>query len=148
MAARPDPLFWRRWWDASLNVVSGCKVVDTSCINCYVPLRVGGVQTERGVDLYIGVTRKVRGRDMWNGLTKELAPDHPTWTMPLRWRGPPKPLLGPGKPNLIFLNSMADLFYPKHRPAAIHRILENVALSRHIGLVLTKYPQEMVGIPR
>ena len=112
MGVRKDPRCWRRWWDASLNVVSGCEIVDTSCINCYVPYRAAGVQTKKGVKLYLGTPTKVRGKWTWNGETRELAPDHPYWTFPLDWKGSDEPLLGPGKPSLIFLSTMGDLFFP------------------------------------
>jgi protein gp37 len=60
------------------------------------------------------------------------------------------PLLGKGKPSLIWLNSMADIFVPRRgqlgrRREVIGRIFETVTLSRHIGLVLTKYPAQMVA---
>ncbi len=39
---------------------------------------------------------------------------------------------------------MADLFHPGRPPEAIDRILTTVALSRHIGLVVTKHPAQLV----
>jgi hypothetical protein len=44
---------------------------------------------------------------------------------------------------------MADIFVPRRgqlgrRREVIDRIFETVAFSRHIGLVLTKYPAQMV----
>ena len=108
-------------------------------------MRAARLQTEMGVELYIGTTKFKHGRWTWNGETKELRPDHYYWTFPLDWKGSDAPLLGRGKPSLIFVNSMSDPFYPKHRPEAIHRLLENVALSKHIGQVLTKYPEQMVA---
>jgi hypothetical protein len=60
--------------------------------------------------------------------------------------------LGPGAPSILWVNSMADIFVPdRKRPVepirpmeAINRIFETVAISPHIGLVLTKYPNVMV----
>jgi len=145
MAARPDPLCYERFWDITMNVVGGCEPVDTSCKNCYAPRRAATILTKKKIALYLGTTVKVRGKWVWNGEVTELAADSPIWNIPFGKGVPWTPLLGPGKPNLIFLNSMADLFYQRHQPAAIHRLLENVSLSRHIGLILTHYPEGMVA---
>jgi protein gp37 len=143
MAARPDPLSFERFWDSTMNVVAGCVPAGTSCKNCYAP-RLTPVLIKKKVALYYGTTVKVRGKWVWNGETNELAADSPIWNTPFKKGVPWTPLLGPGKPNIIFLNSMSDLFLPRHRPAAVHRLCENVSLSRHIGLILTHYPEGMV----
>jgi protein gp37 len=143
MAARPDPLSYERFWDSTMNVVAGCEPADTSCKNCYAP-RLAAVLIKKKVALYMGVTIKVNGKWVWNGETNELAPHDPIWNFPFTKGVCWTPLLGPGKPNIIFLNSMADLFYHRHRPAAIHRLMENASFSRHIGLALTHYPEGMV----
>src|SRR4051794_38999902 len=124
MAARKYPLHWGRYWDSTLNVFGGCAIVDTSCVNCYAPWRAGGIQTATNKALYMGTTVWVAGRWTWNENITELPSGHPAWTYPLEWKGSAEPLLGPGQPSLIFLNSMADLFHPGRSPASVHRILE------------------------
>jgi protein gp37 len=125
-------------------VVGGCETVDPSCDNCYAVPYATGIHAANDIELYRGTTERKHGRDTWSGNLTVLPPDHPTWTAPLRWRGPEKPLLGAGKPSIVWVNSMADLFYPRRPPEAIDRILSTVALSDHIGLVLTKYPKPLV----
>jgi protein gp37 len=153
MGARSYALLHGHWWDETLNVVGGCVIADTSCVNCYAPPDAAGIQTATDIELWLDTTVWRNGRWTWNGRLTVLRPDHPTWTFPLRWKGSPEPLLGDGKPSLLWLNSMADLFIPNpERPdephpmrvEAIDRILKIAALSPHIGLVLTKYPNVMV----
>jgi protein gp37 len=152
MGVRADALAHGRWWDDTLNVVGGCVIADTSCYYCYAPLDAGTLQSATDIELWKDTTVWRNGRWTWNGRLTVLRPDHPTWTFPLRWKGSPEPLLGDGKPSLLWLNSMADLFVPDpERPdephpmriEAINRILKIVVLSPHIGLVLTKYPKVM-----
>jgi protein gp37 len=153
MGVRADALLHGRWWDETLNVAGGCVIADTSCYYCYAPPDAAGIQTATDIELWKDTTVWRNGRWTWNGRLTVLRPDHPRWTFPLRWKGSPEPLLGDGKPSLLWLNSMADLFVPNpERPEdphpmrveAINRILKMVALSPHIGLVLTKYPTVMV----
>jgi protein gp37 len=153
MGARRDALLHGRWWDETLNVVGGCVIADTSCYYCYAALDAGTLQTATDIELWLGTTVWRNERWTWNGRLTVLRPDHPRWTFPLRWKGSPEPLLGDGKPSLLWLNSMADLFVadPEHpdqphpmRVEAIDRILKIVVLSPHIALILTKYPNVMV----
>jgi protein gp37 len=73
-----------------------------------------------------------------------LPDDHRDWTDFMGWRFD-EPLLGKGKPGIIFLDSTSDLFHPGHPPWAIDRLLQNVVVSPHIGLIYTKYPEQMVA---
>lgn len=147
MSARPDPLEHGRWWDGTWNPVGGCRVVDTSCDNCYAPWRAAGIQTATGKKLYIGTTKRDEdGKDTWNGRLTYLPPDHPAWDYPFNWKGAAQPLLGPGKMSLLWVGSMADIFLPGRPPEVIDRIITTVALSRHIGIILTKHPT--VSSPR
>jgi protein gp37 len=150
MGVREDALLHGRWWDETRNVVGGCVIADPSCHFCYAPPDAARIQTETDIELWKDTTVWRNGRWTWNGRLTVLRPDHPTWTFPLRWKGSPEPLLGDGKPSLLWVNSMADLFVPHpddphpERVEAIDRFLKMVALSPHIGLVLTKYPKVMV----
>jgi protein gp37 len=153
MGVREYALLHGHYWDETLNVVGGCVIADSSCKYCYAALDAGTLQEGTDIELWLDTTEYRNGRWTWNGRLTVLRPDHPRWTFPLRWKGSPEPLLGDGKPSLLWLNSMADLFVPNpERPdephpmrvEAIDRILKIVVLSPHIGLVLTKYPTVMV----
>jgi protein gp37 len=48
------------------------------------------------------------------------------------------PKLGPGKPSLIFVGDMADLFIEGRSNKIITRVCATIAVSEHIGLLLTK----------
>ena len=145
MEVRPNPLEHGRWWDATINFVGGCVIADHSCYYCYAPVDAGGLLTSRDIELYRGTTEWRNGRRAWTGLLTEKPPEHPSWSELLNWPGVPwVPLLGAGQPSLIWLNSMADIFVSGRRRQVIDRIFETVTLSRHIGLVLTKYPKSLV----
>ena len=144
MGVRPDPLLHGRYWDGTQNVVGGCSIVDPSCYYCYAPPDAAGIQTATDIELWRDTTIWRNGRWTWNGRLTVLPPEHPAWMFPPRWRGVAAPLLGEGKPSLLWVNSMADLFHPGRPPEAIDRILTMVALSRHIGLVVTKHPGPLV----
>ena len=144
MSVRKNPLHHGRFWDATWNTVGGCRVIDPSCENCYAPWRCAGIQTSTGTALHMGTTEKDGdGKHTWNGQLTYLPPDHPAWNFPLNWKGSAKPLLGPGKPSLLFIGSMADLFLPGRPPKIIDRTITTVAHSQHIGQVLTKHTKPM-----
>jgi len=155
MAVRPDPLEHGRYWDGTVNVLFGCefghrfvrgrKLIDPSCLFCYAVTYAAGLHTKNDLERYRGTTEPRGGRDTWTvpPYLTVLPDGHADWTDFLSWKFP-NPLLGKGKPGIIFLNSMSDLFHPEHPLWAIDRLLQTVAISDHIGLVLTKYPQRLV----
>jgi protein gp37 len=72
------------------------------------------------------------------------APDlHLQWEIPLTWRGAKHPKLGPDKPSLIFVGDMSDLFIEGRPDAIIDRVCATIALSDHIGLLVTKRTARM-----
>jgi len=150
MGVRPNPQWHGRYWDRTDNFVGGCVIADHTCYFCYAALDAATLQTARDVELYAGTTVFRNGRWTWSGLLTALPPDHPAWRDLLKWPGVPTPLLGIGKPSLVWLNSMADIFVPRPdgslaRPIeVIDRIFETITFTPHIGLVLTKYPEQMV----
>jgi len=147
MGVRPDPLEHGRYWDATVNVVGGCVIVDSSCYYCYAAPYAGGIHAATDIELYRGTVEWRNGRWTWTSLLTKLPPDHPNHTLPLRWRGVEEPLLGPGKSSILWLNSMADLFVPGRPTEDFDRLLVNTAISPHniVGLILTKYPAQMVA---
>jgi protein gp37 len=63
---------------------------------------------------------------------------HRLWTWPLNWCGARHPKLGPGAPSLIFVGDMSDLFHEGRPDEIIDRVCTTIAMSDHIGLLLTK----------
>jgi protein gp37 len=133
------------WWDATWNTMGGCRPISAGCVNCYAARDVGTLQASLDVSLYRDTTKFAGGRHVFNGSLRELPPGHPAWGFPLRWEGAAQPLLGPGMPSRIFVGDMAEIFLPERSKAVIDRTLGTLASSDHIGLVLTKLPEQMVA---
>jgi protein gp37 len=53
--------------------------------------------------------------------------------------------MGPGKPSLIFVVVLGDLFYTKRPTAIIDKVVATIASSKHIGLLVTKYVDQMAA---
>lgn len=102
----------------------GCTPVSPGCANCYaekVAARFCGEgQPYEGLIKRVGKDKRPR----WNGTTKVV---HEHMADPLRW----------GRPRMVFVNSMSDLFH--ETIAAVYGIM---ALSpSHTFQVLTKRPE-------
>ena len=54
-----------------------------------------------------------------------------------------RPQLGPGRPSLIFVGDMSDLFHKDRTDEIIERVCATIAVSDHIGLLLTKRTSRM-----
>lgn len=132
------------WWDRSWNPVGGCTHVSTGCRNCYAQREAGTRQTRHRIALHEETTDWHRGRPVWNGRLAVWPPDHPGWTWPLRWRGADNPVLGAGKPSLVFVADMADLFHEGRPKWILDEVVATIAASRHIGQLLTKRTERMV----
>ena len=146
MGVRRNPEYYGRYWDATVNVVGGCSVVDIGCINCYAAFEAGTRQQATGHPLHADTTVRKGKKIFYNDHLTELPPDHDTYNFPLKFKGKATPpLLGVGKPNLIWLNSMSDILHPGRRREPLDRIFANIAHSPHVGQVLTKFPAEMVA---
>jgi protein gp37 len=92
-----------------------------------------------------GVTIAKGRRRIFNGKLTAAPVGHPLWTWPLRWPGAKYPKLGPGKPSLIFVGDMSDLFHEDRPKEIIDRVCATLALSDHIGLLLTKRTGRMAA---
>jgi protein gp37 len=121
------------WTDKTWNVIRGCRRVSEGCRNCYaerVARRFGGkggpyeglVETRLRVisddEQYL--------EPRWTG---KIVFDENRLTEPLRW----------GKPCMVFVNSMSDLFFEDlshEQVAAIFGVM--AACKRHTFQVLTK----------
>jgi protein gp37 len=142
----PAPRGWDWWWDHTWNPSGGCKAVSPGCTNCYAA-QVAGTKTwpyARSAAVHNGVTVVKGKRRIFNGKVTAAPAFHELWTWPLTWSGARHPKLGPGAPSLIFVGDMADLFY-KRPTEVIDRVCATIALSEHIGLLLTKRTARMAA---
>jgi protein gp37 len=124
------------WTDATWNPVGGCSPASPGCANCYAQ-RLAGTRLKHH-PLYRGTTSPSKAGPVFNGTMTVAADDHEVWTWPLRWRGAKQPRLGFGKPSLIFVDDMADLFHEARSIEVIDRVVAAIVYSRHIGQLLTK----------
>jgi protein gp37 len=138
------------WWDYSWNVVGGCLNVSPGCKNCYAAYEAGTRQTRHRIGLYENTVDWVRGKPVFNGNLTVCPPDHDAWTIPLR-RSVQNPVMGAGKPPLIFVGDMSDLFHERRPDWIIDEVVATLAASSHIGLLLTKRVARLVrylSVPR
>jgi protein gp37 len=140
----PEPSGKDWWWDHTWNPVGGCKAESPGCTNCYAA-QVAGTKTwpyDGYAGVHDGVTVVNGTRRIFNGKITAAPDGHPQWTWPLTWPGARRPKLGPGKPSLIFVADMSDLFYGD-RQKEIELVCATIALSDHIGLLVTKRTRRM-----
>lgn len=136
----PTPI---EWTDATWNPFGGCSVTSPGCTNCYA-MRIAGSPRLRNHPLYAGVTSPSKAGPVFNGLMTVAEAEADVWTWPLRWRGSKTPKLGAGKPSMIFVGDMADLFHESRPDDVIDRAFATMALApQHIFQVLTKRAERM-----
>jgi protein gp37 len=107
------------WTDATWNPVRGCTKVSAGCAHCYAE-----TLAER--------FRGVPGHPYEQGFDLRLVPEK--LAEPLRW----------GKPSLVFVNSMSDLFHedvPDDYIVAVARVMQRA--NWHHFQVLTKRSERM-----
>jgi len=92
-----------------------------------------------------GVTIVKGKRRIFNGKLTAAPNGHPSWVWPFRWPGAQHPKLGPGQPSLIFVGDMSDVFHERRPDETIGRVCATIALSDHIGLLLTKRTARMAS---
>jgi protein gp37 len=133
------------WWDCTWNPVGGCKAESPGCVNCYAAQEAGTKTWPYAgySGVHNGVTVKVGTGRAFNGKYTAAPEWHPQWTFPLTWKGAKHPKLGAGQPSLIFVGDMSDVFYEPRDAKHIHRVCSTIALSDHIGLLLTKRAHRM-----
>jgi protein gp37 len=109
-----------QWTQATWNPVTGCSKVSEGCRHCYaekMALRLKGM----GVAKYR------------NGFEVTIHPD--TLETPLTWK----------KPQVVFVNSMADMFHPDIPFEYVQRVFNVMARADwHIFQILTKRSKELV----
>ena len=120
------------WANKTWNLVGGCELVSPACKNCYA-MRVSAKESEKGVEKYKGLTIIAKdNKSVWNGeynVAKERL-----FNEPVRWK----------EPNIIFVNSMSDLFFEKLPEELIFKIFDKMFNATwHKYLVLTKREKRM-----
>ncbi|QMV00138.1 DUF5131 family protein [Devosia sp. D6-9] len=123
------------WTEATWNPLRGCSRVSEGCRHCYaegIAARFSGAGQP-----YEGLARIVTRHDRksearWTGKVV-LAPKN-VLQQPLRW----------GRPRLIFVNSMSDLFHEAVPDDWIDQVFAVMAAATcHTFQILTKRPERM-----
>lgn len=110
------------WTETTWNPVTGCSKVSPGCKNCYA---------ER-----MTVRLKAMGQVNYARGFKVVAHDH-TLELPLNWK----------KPQMVFVNSMSDLFHPAVSVDFIKRVFNVMDLAdQHFFQVLTKRAERLVEL--
>jgi protein gp37 len=115
------------WTDKTWNPTRGCRRISPGCQHCYaerVAYRFSGAGKP-----YEGLVRLGKGGPVWTG-KGVLVPD--ALDEPLGWR----------KAQMVFVNSMSDLFYEEFTEEQIDMVWATMVLSPwHTYQVLTKRPE-------
>lgn len=119
------------WTDATWNPTTGCDRVSPGCDNCYA-LTMAGRLKAMGQPKY-----QVDGDPRTSGPGFGLTSHPETLAMPLAW----------GKPRMIFVNSMSDLFHEQVPLGFIQEVLEVMRNTPdHIYQVLTKRSRRLARL--
>jgi protein gp37 len=112
------------WTHSSWNPVTGCSAVSAGCDHCYAERMARRLQA-------MGVA-KYR-----NGFKVTLHPD--VLEAPLKWK----------KPQVIFVNSMSDLFHEEIPFKFVEQVFDVMARAeQHVFQVLTKRSKQLVRLHR
>ncbi|MEA4876799.1 MAG: DUF5131 family protein [Aminobacterium sp.] len=119
------------WTNSTWNPLAGCSCVSEGCRNCYAMAMAARLES-MSHEKYFGLTKKTReGRTIWTG---KIHVDQDSIKKPLTWK----------KPQLIFVNSMSDLFHENAPEEAIVQIWDVMSKAYwHTFQTLTKRPQRM-----
>ena len=121
------------WTEKTWNPMAGCTVVSPGCTNCYA-IRMAVRQAGMGRPKYYGLTRKSGDRHVWTGA---VTLDRGSLKAPMAWR----------KGQLIFVNSMSDLFHPAVPSAYVRRVFRVMRKTpQHRYQVLTKRAERLAEI--
>jgi len=115
------------WAETVWNPVVGCSKVSQGCKNCYAEVMAKRLKA-MGRPEYQDV---IGDNGRWTGKVTLI---HKRLTAPYTW----------SKPQLVFVNSMSDLFHDSVPDEYIYAVL-NVArnLPQHTFMILTKRPKRM-----
>ncbi|HEU0073514.1 MAG TPA: phage Gp37/Gp68 family protein [Dehalococcoidia bacterium] len=110
------------WTEATWNPVTGCTQVSPGCANCYAK-----TFAER--------FRGVPGHPYEMGFDLTLRPER--LEQPLQWK----------KPQLIFVNSMSDLFHEDVPDHFVRQVFDTMEAAHwHRFQLLTKRPERLVSL--
>ena len=110
------------WTESTWNPVTGCTKVSAGCKNCYAERMAKRLQA-MGSPNYA------------NGFQVALHPE--TLEQPLKWK----------KPQLIFVNSMSDLFHKSVPTKFIHQVFDVMnRASHHQFQILTKRSKRLLTL--
>lgn len=114
------------WTDKTWNPTRGCRRVSPGCQHCYAE-RVAYRFSGEGKP-YEGLVRPGKGGPVWTGEGRFIPS---ALDEPLGWR----------KPQMVFVNSMSDLFFEAFAAQEIAAVFGVMAVARrHTFQVLTKRP--------
>lgn len=121
------------WTQKTWNPIRGCSVVSEGCRNCYA-MNFATRFAKTG-ETYEDLAYRNTSGAHWTGKVMFVA-DH--LRDPISWR----------KPQMVFVNSMSDLFHESIPDEWIDRIFGVMGdcseLREHVFQVLTKRPQRML----
>lgn len=110
------------WTESSWNPVTGCSRLSLGCRNCYAERFARRLQA-------------MGNPNYANGFEVTLHPH--MLEVPLKWT----------QPQMVFVNSMSDLFHPKVPLAFIRRVFDVMErCSRHVFQVLTKRSERLLKL--
>lgn len=110
------------WTESTWNPVTGCSKISPGCKHCYAERMAARLQA-MGQPSYR------------NGFEVTLQPH--TLEAPLNWK----------KPQVIFVNSMSDLFHELVPDEYIHRVFDVMGrASWHQFQILTKRPERLLAL--
>jgi protein gp37 len=119
-----------QWTERTWNPVVGCSKCSRGCDLCYAILQ-SFLNEVRHISQYQGLTILQNGRYNWSGAVQLVA--HKL-EEPLHWR----------KPQMIFVNSMSDLFHERLPEADILRVADVMHRANwHVFQVLTKRSERL-----
>lgn len=102
------------WTEYTWNPVTGCTKVSSGCANCYA---------ER-----MAVRLQAMGQPSYRNGFEVTVHEH-LLSLPLKWK----------KPQMVFVNSMSDLFHEKVNDEFIHKAFETMRnAEQHVFQILTK----------
>ena len=107
------------WTESTWNPMTGCTKVSPGCKHCYAERMAVRLQA-------MGQPNYEKGF--------EVALHHHALELPLRWK----------RPQIVFVNSMSDIFHDKVPDEFVHRVFEVMREARwHTFQVLTKRAERM-----
>lgn len=138
------------WSEKVWNPVRGCDIYSDECTNCYAMRQAHRFSGPGGK--YEGLTKLTKAGPVWTGIVREHTEQ---LDAPKRWRAP----------QLVFVNSMSDLFYGDAadarraaqrkvafnpvRPDFVRACLEVMAACpQHTFQILTKRADRMFDVLR